>query len=561
MKSSCRTRPSGRGAFTLPILLPAALLASCAEDVAPVWFEDVALEVGVDFRHVSGFETRYWFPEIMSGGVALGDFDGDADLDLYLVQGGDLQPGAAPVPTNRLYENVGDGEFRDATVDSGTGDIGYGMGCATGDYDGDGDLDLYVTNVGPNVLYRNDGNLRFTDVTAEAGVGDVGWGAGAAFLDYDGDGDLDLFLVNYIGWASSRELECPSSRGGRDYCNPNNYDTPARDVLYRNDGGGRFTEVSEAAGLHAAFGNGLGIAWGDVNGDGRVDVYVANDGMPNQLWMNVGGGRFEDRGLEAGCAVNMQGASEAGMGVAMIDIDDDGDLDLFMTHLRNETNTFYLNDRGLFTDRTPQTGLSGASIRFTGFGMGFADFDCDGTQDLYVANGRVGRWIPAFDPGNPYAEPDQVFRGLGGTRFEEVMPRGGTAAPVYRTSRGTAFGDIDQDGDIDVVVVDIDARVRILRNVIAPKGHWTMLRLLEGAGSDALGARVRVTAGGRTQWRTVQTAYSYLAANDPRVHFGLGPAARVDEVLVQWPDGTREVFGPLAADKHHVLQRGTGRER
>ena len=296
---------------------------------AGAWFEEVAADAGLDFIHVRALETQFWFPEIMGGGAAWLDYDDDGDLDLYLVQGGQLERGGPAVPGNRLYRNRGDGTFDDVTEQAGVGDRGYGMGCACGDYDNDGDVDLYVTNVGPNVLYRNNGDGTFTDVTAQAGVGDPGWGTSCAFVDYDADGYLDLYVVNYLVWSADRELECLSGNGQRDYCMPNSYDTPAPDTLYRNNGRGGFEDVSVSAGIRAALGNGLGVTYGDFNRDGHLDIYVANDGMLNQLWVNTGDGRFTDQALIAGCALNMHGISEAGMGVSVVDVENDGDLDFF----------------------------------------------------------------------------------------------------------------------------------------------------------------------------------------------------------------------------------------
>jgi len=336
------------------------------------WFEDVALQAGVDFVHQRASTTRYWLPEIMSGGAAWLDYDSDGDPDLYLVQGG--TPGSdAGGPGNVLLRNDGDGTFTDVSADSGTGDTRYGMGVAVGDYDGDGDPDLYVTNLGANVLYRNEGNGRFSDVTPAAGVGDTGWGTSAVFFDYDADGDLDLFVANYVKWSADREIECFGGANEQTYCHPNRYNGPSPDVLYRNEGDGRFTDVSWEAGIWRAYGNGLGVVSGDFNTDGLQDLYVANDGMPNQLWINQGAGQFRDEALLAGAAVNMTGAAEAGMGVAAVDLENDGDLDLFLTHLRGETNTLYRNDgKGMFEDTTTVSGLAGPSIAFTGFGLGFA---------------------------------------------------------------------------------------------------------------------------------------------------------------------------------------------
>jgi hypothetical protein len=549
---------------TAPSPMPAGGSGASARSARPAaagapWFEEVAARSGFDFRHVRAFKKRFWFPELVGSGLAWIDYDGDGNLDLYCVQSGDLAPEGHDQPGNKLYRNKGDGTFEDVTDTAGVGDKGYGMGCCVGDYDGDGDPDLYVTNVGTNVLYRNNGDGTFTDVTAEAGVGHSGWSTSCGFFDCDGDGDLDLFVVNYVRWAPEREVNCKSTYGDRDYCAPNNYNAPSQSVLYRNDGGGHFTDVSEEAGLLAAFGNGLGLALVDFDRDGKLDAYVSNDGNPNQLWINQGGGKFVDKALLAGCAVNRNGAAEASMGTVPVDIDDDGWIDLFITNLRGETNTFYFNKKGVFTDRTPQTGLTMPSLQYTGFGDGFADFDLDGRLDLYVVNGRVGFWKPTLSEADPYVEPNQLFRGLDGARFEEVQPQGGIATTHYGVGRGAAFGDYDNDGDVDVAYIENNGSVRLLKNIAARQGHWIELRIVNAKGADALGASVSLRAGGRTIFREIAPCSSYASSNDPRAHFGLGPAASVDEVVVTWPGGARESFGPLAVEKLHVLKQGRGR--
>jgi len=373
-------------------------------------------------------------------------------------------------------------------------------------------------------------------------------------------GGQDLFVVNYVNWSSERELTCTSGAQERDYCQPENYNASARDVLYRNEGDGRFVDVSREAGLWSAFGNGLGVAVDDFDGDGWRDLYVTNDGTPNQLWINQGNGKFVDEALLAGCAVNMMGTAEAGMGAAAADVDSDGDPDLFMTHLRGETHTLYLNEGGFFTDRTASAGLAGPVVPYTGFGTGFADFDHDGQLDLYVANGRVVQVLAPIVEGKPFAEPNQLFRGQGNGRFEEVSPRGGTTEGSVENGRAAAFADYDNDGDVDIAVVNNGGPAQLLRNLVNGRSRWVMFRVKIGDGLSPLGARLRLRSGDQTQWRTVETAFSYCASNDPRVHFGLGASGTVDEVLVVWPDGIEETFGPFPTNRLHDLERGAGRE-
>jgi hypothetical protein len=522
---------------------------------AGVWFEDVTRRSGVDFVHHSGRREKPLFPEIMGGGCAVFDMDGDADLDLYLVQSGSLHEPGGEDARNRLYENRGDGTFEDVTDRSGADDRGYGMGVAAGDYDADGDTDLYVTNVGPNVLLRNDGDGHFADVTAAAGVGEAAWSTSAAFADLDADGDLDLFVTNYVAWAKENEMECLNAFGVPDYCLPLAYEAPTRDTLYRNDGDGAFADISVAAGIGAVTAYGLGVACADFDGDGRIDVFIANDSVFNQLWMNRGGLVFEDEALFRGCAVDEDGVAKAGMGVQAVDYDDDGDQDVIVANLERQSDSFYANEGGVFHDRTALVGLGVVSRAFTRFGLGFQDFDQDGWLDLYIATGRV-TLPPEPASGDPYAEPDLLFRGAKGGMMTEVLPRGGTAEPAVLTGRGAAFGDLDGDGAVDVVVANRDGPVQILRNVVAARGRRVTLRVLERTGADALGARVTARLGERTITRIVQSGYSYQAASDPAVHIGTGDAEGVDAVSVTWVDGEETPFGPLGAGETHVLRRG-----
>lgn len=524
----------------------------------PAWFEDITSVSGIAFTHQAGHETRYLLPEIMGGGVALFDMDGDGDLDVLLIQSGRvLAPPSTPAG-HRLYRNRGDATFDDVSVESGIAAIaGYGMGVATGDYDNDGDLDVYITGLGANRLLRNDGRGVFADVTEAAGVAGSGWSTSATFVDVDADGHLDLFVTRYLNWSVEAERECYSLTGKVDFCSPRNYDAPTTDLLFRNNGKGGFADISRAAGLGAAVGNGLGVIADDVNGDGRVDLFVANDGTPNHLWMNLGGLRFTESALLSGVAIDQDGAPKAGMGVHAADVDDDGDNDLIVMNLDTESDSFFRNEGRFFVDDTTNVGLRVVSRRFTRFGVALLDFDNDGRLDLYEANGRVGLQAETF-AANPYAEPNLLFRGLAGGRFEEVTPRGGTSTVLIAASRGAAFGDLDNDGGLDVVVANRDAAPYVLRNVAPGRGHWLMLRVVDLQGRDSIGASLSIAAGARTLRRDVRTGYSYLAASDPRVHVGLGDIATVDSVTVRWADGAQERFGPFEADRAVEIRRGGG---
>ena len=515
---------------------------------AELIFVERASEAGLDFVHRNGAAGDYNYPELLVGGGALLDVDDDGFLDVYLVQSGPV-PGSGPgnagvspasasgsPPGNRLYRNLGDGTFEDATEAAGVGDTGYGAGATAADYDRDGFVDLYVLNVGANRLYRNLGDGAFEDTTERAGVGDALWSSSAVFLDYDGDLDLDLFVANYVVWSAGRERPCLGPNGLRNYCNPAEY-PPAPDTLYRNEGNGRFVDVSEVAGIRSVAGPGLGVVAGDFDFDGLVDLYVANDQAVNHLWLNQGDGTFREDALARGAALNELGQPEAGMGVAVADPDGDGDIDLFLTHLSGETNTFYRNDGdGFFLDATDELRLGGVSQAYTGFGTSWFDYDGDGVLDLFIANGQV---TPGDTAAFDYREPNQLLRGLDSGRYEDVSVRAGAALGLLEVSRGAAFGDLDNDGDVDIVVVNNEGPARLLRNEVGNAAPWLIVDLCGGGILDrsAIGSRVTVRAGGRSWTRDVRPAQSFASANDPRVHFGLGDAERVDRLEVRWPSG------------------------
>ncbi|MAF67699.1 MAG: RNA-binding protein [Planctomycetes bacterium] len=540
----------------------AALLAcaSCGgAESGAVWFEERAVNAGLVFHHHSGHEPeRFLMPEIMGGGAALADVDGDGRLDVYLVQSGSPEAGSVTGGANRLFLNRSNSRglrLSDAGPHSGAEDSGFGMGVATGDFDGDGDIDLYVTNYGPNVLLANEGEGRFRDLTQRAGVGHAGWGTSAAFVDYDRDGLLDLFVTNYLDWTVEGELICHDKLGRRDYCTPDNYESPAFDALYHNDGNGRFTDVSRASGVASKPGTGLGVACADFDGDGWIDIFVANDLMPDVLWRNLGDGTFTDVAVRSGCAVDEYGTSKAGMGVAVADIDDDGDPDLLVGNLNGQSDSFFVNSGGRFSDRTHIAGLGAASRPFTRFGLGWIDFDCDGRLDLFQANGRVNMQGSAWS-GDPYAEPDLLLRGSEGPRFVP-LPDAGLARHLIGSGRGAAFGDLDDDGGIDAVVVNRDGPVFLLHNV-AERGQWVGFRLVDERGRDLPHATLSCTVGGRRITRTSRTASSYCSANDPRIVVGLGKDDLAEQIEVLWPDGDREGFGGRGHGVYHELRRGAG---
>ena len=436
------------------------------------------------------------------------------------------------------------------------------MGAAVGDYDNDGDPDLYVTNYGPNQLYRNNGDGTFTDVTGAAGSGldDARWSTSASFCDYDADGDLDLFVANYVDFTVAGAKVCHDPTGMRDYCGPLQF-RPVPDRLFRNKGDGTFEDVSDGAGITKADGPGLGVVGADFSGDGLADFYVANDGMSNQLWLNRGDGTFAEGALIAGTALNANGIPEGSMGIAAGDPDNDGDLDLFVTNITRETHAFYRNlGRGHFEDARLRAGLGPATAPYTGFGTDWFDYDNDGLLDLFVANGAV-TMIEALrgDP-FPFRQKNQLLRNIGAARFSDVTREAGPAFEPLGVGRGAAFGDIDNDGDVDVLVTNNNGPVRLLLNEAASRNHWLQVRLQGVADNrQGIGARVGLRgADGTTIWRRARTDGSYLSASDPRVHFGLGSDSGLQSVVVEWPRGSREVWTSVAPDRIVTLKQATG---
>ena len=535
-------------------------------------FRERAAALGLTFEHVNGAAGRYHLPEIMGSGGAFLDYDSDGDLDVLLIQGRALEPHAAAAErplSPRLFRNDLDAtrgaaslRFTDASDRAGFATGDYGMGVATGDYDNDGDPDLYLTNYGPNRLYRNDGGGRFADVTRAAGAGldDPRWSTSASFSDYDADGDLDLFVANYVDFTVAGSKVCSDPVGARDYCGPLQF-RPVPDRLFRNDGNGNFTDVSEPSGITRANGSGLGVASADFNGDGRLDFYVANDGMANQLWINQGNGTFVDDALLAGVAFNMDGQPEGSMGLAIGDPDADGDPDIFITNITGETHAFYENlGHGRFEDRRLTIGLAAATRVYTGFGTDWFDYDNDGLLDLFIANGAVT--IVEVLRGDPYPfrQRNLLLHNVGGKRFRDVTREGGSAFEPPFVGRGAAFGDVDNDGDVDVLVTNNGGPVRLLLNETGAE-RPSLHVALEGVADNrqGLGARVGLERDDNTiVWRLARTDGSYLSASDPRVHFGLASARGVRAIVVEWPRSGREVWRGIELNRPLTLRQGTG---
>ncbi|MEE9227170.1 MAG: CRTAC1 family protein, partial [Acidobacteriota bacterium] len=526
-------------------------------------FREVTGPAGIRFRHSNGASGKKFMPETFGGGVCLLDYDADGDVDIYFVNSADLPGYRSPAPPrNSLYRNDGDWKFVEVTGEAGVGDPGYGMGCTAGDYDNDGDTDLYVVNFGANVLYENLGNGRFREVTGPAGVGDSRWGASAAFADFDGDGNLDLFITNYLDYAVDRHRYCGNYRKGyHSYC-PDAYD-PAPDVLYRNRGDGSFEDVSVAAGVADDNGKGLGVVWGDYDNDGDADLYVANDISPNFLYRNNGDGTFTDVALAAGVAYGEDGKVQAGMGTDFGDYDNDGNLDIFVTNFDSETNSLYRNSgNGVFSDQSFLSGLGEVSLRFLGFGTDFADFDNDGDLDLFVNNGHILDDIAQYNDAIGYEEPNQLFENLGDGRFRDASAITGDAFRDERVGRGSATGDLDNDGDLDLVIVNLADGAQLYENIGGGGNHWLVVSLVgRESNRDGIGARIRLIAGSLEQVEEVRSGSSYLSQNDMRVHFGLGPATRADLLEIRWPSGRVERLRDLPADRFVILVEGEGAVR
>lgn len=531
-----------------------------AKPEAPIQFVDVAETAGLHFKHWNGASPEKYVLETMGSGVAFLDYNNDGLLDIYLVDGGTVPGHPAPAPVrNALYRNNGDGTFTDVTNEAGVGGRSdYGMGVAAADYDGDGWTDLYVTTFGRNILYHNNGNGTFTDVTDWAGVAGGGWSTSAAFLDYDRDGRLDLYVARYVNFDFAHNVTCGDpARRIRAYCHPDVYDgVPS--LLFHNNGDGTFTDVSKSSGIGAHAGKSLGVVAADFDGDGLIDIFVANDSMRNFLFHNRGDGSFEEIGLVAGVALDEGGRPHAGMGTATGDYDGDGRLDLIVTNLDREHNELYRNLEAGFADVSYQSGFAAPSLPFVGWGTEFFDYNNDGNLGILIVNGHVIDNIDLFRTDTTYRQRKLLFENLGG-RFREVASQHGAALLVPQVSRGAAFADYNNDGYIDVIVQNVGGGPQLLRNEGGNRNHWLSL-FLEGTKSprDPIGTRVRCQVAGHVLTRYLAGGGSYLSSSDHRIHLGLGKAERAERIEILWPSGTVDVLESVAADKFYRVREGHG---
>jgi len=546
-------------------ICPLALAAGCRKEdaaaappPAPVTFTDITRQAGITFKHQHGGSGAKRFIEVSGSGACFFDYDNDGDPDLYLVQSGphpDAPGFGGAGNRSALYRNEGGARFTDVTESAGVANGGYGQGACAGDYDGDGFLDLFVTNYGANRLYRNRGDGTFTDVSRRAGVTSSGYHAGAAFLDIDGDGWLDLYVTRYVKYRLGADPLCTGA-GVRAYCPPTRFEGET-DVLFRNRGNGTFEDVTKSSGVADPAGKSFGVVCVDHNADGRPDLYVANDGTLNRLYTNQGGGRFQDTTIPAGVGTGEGGQMAGGMGTDAGDYDGDGRLDLFVANFTGEPNDLYRNlGDGIFEIQSTPSGLGGASLPFSAFGALFTDYDLDGLPDLMLANGHVDDTIEKSTPGITYAEPSSLYRNVGG-RFENVSASAGPDFLRPKVGRGLAAADIDGDGDEDVLMMENDRAPVLLRNDGGNARRWIRLRLRAAQGDPfALGARVTVESGGRRQVREVRSGGSYLSQSDLTLCIGLDRAERADRVTVRWPGRAEQVWQNLPAGRLHLLREG-----
>ncbi len=549
---------SKTGGTGLLLLLAAALLLS--NETAVVRYVDVTTTSGLRFHHHNSATPSKFLLETMSGGVAVLDYNRDGWLDVFFVNGANLKENqtdrdpvdkSSPEFWNRLFRSNRDGTFTDVTEKAGVQGKGYGMGAAVGDYDNDGDADLFVTNYGPSILYRNNGDGTFSDVTVQAKLTAEGWGTSAGFFDYDNDGDLDLFVCRYAQWNFASNIFCGNkSPNGRSYCHPDNF-KPISNLLFRNNGDGTFADVSQASQIAESAGKGLGLAFADFNGDGYIDINVANDSYQQFLFKNLGNGSFKEMAVIAGTGYTEDGKTFAGMGTDFADIDDDGFPDIITTALSNESYAYFHNNGDeSFTYATLFSSLGELTRLLSGWGIRIFDYDNDGVKDLFLANSHVMDNIEVTQPHLRYLQKPLLLKRVG-KKFQDVSAGAGEAFQQAWASRGAAFGDMDNDGDVDIIVSNCGGFAYFLQNDGGNRNHWIGLDLLgKRSNRDAIGARVKLTSeSGRVQHSLVTTTASYLSAIDRRVFFGLGAETRVKEIEVLWPGGGKQIVASPKVDQ------------
>jgi hypothetical protein len=544
------------GSILLAALLVPALLS---QGNLAVRFNNVAAEVGVTFKHENSASPDKPLPETMSGGAVIFDFNNDGLPDVFFVNGGSfVDKQVAAAARHRLYRNTGSGKFEDVTESSGIGISGFGMGGCAADYDNNGWADLYVTAVGSNRLYHNNGDGTFRDVTRAVGVAAGMWSASCAFGDIDNDGDVDLYVTRYVDFADDNKKVCTLFQEVRSYCHPNVYRS-VPDILYRNNGDGTFTDITKDAGVYKP-GNGLGVVFGDYDDDGWIDIYVANDATPNFLFHNKGNGVFEEVGFWTGTAVGFDGKVLSGMGTDMGDINGDGLLDIFVTNLDGQTHSVYKNlGKGLFTNVTLSSGIGEATLPHVGFGTAFLDYDNDGDLDLAVANGDVIDNVKLIRESSSYPQLKLLLRNDGTGKFSSVGPVSGPGFALKKAGRALAVGDLDNDGDLDLVVSNVGDKAEVLRNDGGNRSNSILVRTVGSTSNrDGIGARLRLSVGGEILVRDVKAGSSYLAQNDRRVHFGLGNAMKADRLEIRWPGGAIDTIEGIEANQILSVQEGMG---
>lgn len=537
-------------------------LQYCTIAVSEPIFIDVTESAGITFVHTDGRSGMRLFNEFLGSGGGFFDYDGDGDLDIYLVNGAIQTEGVQDqTPHNVLYRNDGDNTFTDVTREAGIGSTAYGVGAAVGDYDNDGDIDLYVTNFGADQLYRNNGDGTFTDATTHAGVGNANWGTSCAFADVDNDGHLDLYVANYAAYTPENDIRC-EERGVHVYCGPHAY--PAvHDTFYKNNGDGTFTDISALSRPSDLIPqHGLGVTFGDYDADGDTDLYVANDQDPNFLFQNGGSGdflpNFSEVALISGVCYNDMGKEEAGMGTDFGDYDNDGWLDLTVSNYQTETNTVYHNHDGtFFTDNTITSGIAEVTHGYLGWGIKFFDYDNDGYQDIFVANGHLMDNINLLEAHVTYPQRNLLFRNLGDGRFANVMSETDGLA-LEKVSRGAAIGDYDNDGDLDILVTNCNQRPDLLQNVVGNRNNWIQIQVVgQKSNRSGIGAKIKVVTGTHVQYWEVQSGGSYLSFHDLRAHFGVGKAEQIDLLEIRWLSGQIDRGTRLPVNQGFIAVEGS----